>query len=214
MFTGIVEETGVVAGVEPRGSGARLRIEASRVLDGLREGDSVCVSGACLTAVDLRSGSFCADISRETLQRTTLGDARPGTLVNLERAVPAGGRLGGHIVQGHVDGIGVIRSFAERGGGDWWLEVEAPPEVERYLVYKGSVAVDGISLTIARVSGPLFSVAVIPHTWRSTTLRAARPGMRVNIETDILAKYVEKLLAQMEPRAGKLTAERLRELGY
>lgn len=214
MFTGIVEETGVIAGVEPRGSGARLRIEASLVLEGLREGDSVCVSGACLTAVDIRAGGFSADVSRETLDRTTLGGARAGTPVNLERAMPASGRLGGHIVQGHVDGVGVIRTFREQGGGDWWLEIEAPPELERYLVYKGSVAVDGISLTVARVSGPVFSVAVIPHTWRNTTLRNARPGTRVNIETDILAKYVEKLLARIETRPEKLTAEKLRELGY
>ncbi|MCS7044163.1 MAG: riboflavin synthase [Bryobacteraceae bacterium] len=214
MFTGIVEETGVIAGIEPRGSGARLRIAASLVTRELREGDSVSVSGACLTAVEIREDGFAADVSRETLERTTLGEARAGTLVNLERALTAGGRLGGHIVQGHVDGVGVIRSLEERGGGDWWLEVEAPPELERYLVYKGSVAVDGISLTVARVAGPVFAVAVIPHTWRNTTLRAARPGARVNLETDILAKYVEKLLSRIESRPEKLTVEKLRELGY
>jgi riboflavin synthase len=214
MFTGIVEETGVVAGVERRGSGVRLRIEASLVLEDLKEGDSVCVSGACLTAVEIRAGGFSADVSHETLERTTLGEIRPGTPVNLERAMRAGGRLGGHIVQGHVDGVGVVRSLSERGGGDWWLEVEAPAELERYLVYKGSVAVDGISLTVARVSGAVFSVAVIPHTWRNTTLRNARPGTRVNIETDILAKYMEKLLSHMEIRREKITVEKLRELGY
>lgn len=213
MFTGIVEETGVIAAVEPRGSGARLRVEARVVTEDLREGDSICVSGVCLTAVDISSGAFFADISRETMERTTLGDARPGFPVNLERALAAGGRLGGHIVQGHVDGIGVVRAMEDRGG-DWWMEVEAPPELARYLVYKGSVAVDGISLTVARVSGSVFAVAVIPHTWRNTTLRSTRPGMRVNIETDILAKYVERLLSRMETAPEKLTVEKLRELGY
>ncbi|GIU75879.1 MAG: riboflavin synthase subunit alpha [Bryobacteraceae bacterium] len=214
MFTGIVEETGVVAGLEPRAGGARIQVECSLVTEGLREGDSVCVSGACLTAVEIRAGGFAADVSRETLERTTLGEARMGTLVNLERALPASGRLGGHIVQGHVDGVGVIRRFEERGGGDWWLEVEAPEEVAPYLVYKGSIAVDGISLTVARVDGPVFAVAVIPHTWRNTTLRSARPGRRVNLETDILAKYVAKLLERLEARPERLTVEKLRQLGY
>lgn len=214
MFTGIVEEVGRVAEAEPRASGSRLRIEAARVVEGLREGDSVSVQGVCLTAVAITAGSFSADVSRETLERSTLGEARPGALVNLERALAASGRLGGHIVQGHVDGTGVIRALEERGGGDWWLEVEAPPELARYLVYKGSIAVDGISLTVARVDGPVFAVAVIPHTWANTALRTARPGQRVNLETDILAKYVERLLEHMELRREKLTVERLRELGY
>jgi riboflavin synthase len=214
MFTGIVEEVGRIAAVEPRASGSRLRVEASRVVEDLREGDSICVSGVCLTAVAVGPGGFWADVSRETLERSTLGEARPGALVNLERALAASGRLGGHIVQGHVDGVGVIRGMEERGGGDWWLEVEAPAGLEPYLVYKGSVAVDGISLTVARVEGPLFSVAVIPHTWNNTNLRAARPGARVNLETDILAKYVAKLLSRMETRREKLTVEKLREMGY
>lgn len=213
MFTGIVEETGVIAGIEPQGGGARLRVACSVVAEGLREGDSICVSGACLTAVDVRAGSFSADVSRETLERTTLGGARPGTLVNLERALAVSGRLGGHIVQGHVDGVGVVRALEERGGG-WWLEVEAPPELERYLVYKGSIAVDGISLTIARVDGPAFAVAVIPHTYHNTTLRTARPGTRVNLESDILARYVEKLLERIGARPERLTEEKLREMGY
>ncbi|MEJ5369760.1 MAG: riboflavin synthase [Bryobacteraceae bacterium] len=214
MFTGIVEEVGRVAAVEPRAQGSRLRIEAARVLEDLREGDSVAVSGVCLTAAEIDGSGFWADVSRETLERTTLGEARAGTRVNLERALRAGGRMGGHIVQGHVDGTGVVRVMEERGGGDWWLEVEAPTELARYLVFKGSIAVDGISLTVARVDGPVFAVAVIPHTWANTTLREARPGTRVNLETDILAKYVERLLEQMEARPERLTVERLRELGY
>ena len=214
MFTGIVEEVGRVVRVEPRGSGSRLRIEAGRVAEGLREGDSVAVQGVCLTAVEIGSAGFSTDVSRETLERSTLGEARAGTAVNLERALAASGRLGGHIVQGHVDGTGVIRTLEERGGGDWWLEVEAPQELVRYLVYKGSIAVDGISLTVARVEGPVFAVAVIPHTWANTTLREARPGGRVNLETDILAKYVESLLEKLEWKREKLTVERLREMGY
>lgn len=214
MFTGIVEEAGRVQAVEARAEGRRLRIEAAQVLEDLRQGDSVSVSGVCLTAVEIDGSGFWVDVSRETLERTTLGEARAGTPVNLERAMPASGRLGGHIVQGHVDGTGVVRVMEERGGGDWWLEVEAPQEVARYLVYKGSVAVDGISLTVARVEGPVFAVAVIPHTWAHTTLRDARPGVRVNLEIDILAKYVERLLGNMEARPERLTVEKLRELGY
>ncbi len=214
MFTGIVEEVGRVAGVEPRASGSRLRIEASAVAGDLREGDSVAVQGVCLTAVSITAAGFSADVSRETLERSTLGELRSGAPVNLERALAASGRLGGHIMQGHVDGTGVIRTLEERGGGDWWLQIEAPPELARYLVYKGSIAVDGISLTVARVDGPVFAVAVIPHTWANTSLRAAQPGQRVNLETDILAKYVERLLEQMELRREKLTVERLREMGY
>lgn len=214
MFTGIVEEAGRVQAVEARAEGRRLRIEAAQVLEDLRQGDSVSVSGVCLTAVDIDGSGFWVDVSRETLERTTLGEARAGTPVNLERAMPASGRLGGHIVQGHVDGTGVVRVMEERGGGDWWLEVEAPQEVARYLVYKGSVAVDGISLTVARVEGPVFAVAVIPHTWAHTTLKEARPGARVNLEVDILAKYVERLLENTEARPERLTVEKLRELGY
>ncbi len=214
MFTGIVEEVGRIAAVAPRGTGSRLRIEASRITGDLREGDSVAVSGVCLTAVEIAPRGFSADVSRETLERSTLGEARPGAVVNLERALAASDRLGGHIVQGHVDGTGVIASFEERGGGDWWLEVDAPPEMARYLVYKGSIAVDGISLTVARAEGARFAVAVIPHTWANTTLRAARPGMRVNLEADILAKYVERLLGRLELGSQGLTEEKLRELGY
>jgi len=214
MFTGIVEEVGRVQAVEARAQGSRLRIEAALVVEDLREGDSVAVSGVCLTAAEIGGSGFWADVSRETLERSTLGEARAGTRVNLERALRAGGRLGGHIVQGHVDGTGVVRAMEERGGGDWWLEVEAPAELSRYLVFKGSIAVDGISLTVARVDGPVFAVAVIPHTWAHTTLKDARPGVRVNLETDILAKYVERLLEQMEARPERLTVEKLRALGY
>jgi riboflavin synthase len=214
MFTGIVEEVGRVQAVEARAQGSRLRIEAALVVEDLREGDSVAVSGVCLTAAEIGGSGFWADVSRETLERSTLGEARAGSRVNLERALRAGGRLGGHIVQGHVDGTGVVRAMEERGGGDWWLEVEAPAELSRYLVFKGSIAVDGISLTVARVDGPVFAVAVIPHTWAHTTLKDARPGVRVNLETDILAKYVERLLEQMEARPERLTVEKLRALGY
>lgn len=208
MFTGIIEEVGALAALAPR-----FTVRAAAVNAGLRTGDSVAVNGVCLTVVDARADGFTADVSPETLERSTLGALRPGAELNLERALPAGGRLGGHIVQGHVDGVGEITALYQAGGGNWWLEVAAPPELERYLVFKGSVAIDGISLTLARADGPRLAVAVIPHTYAQTNLRGLRPGGRVNLECDILAKYVEKMLGWIERPAG-LSVGRLREQGY
>jgi riboflavin synthase len=214
VFTGIIEELGVVEAVEPVQGGARLRLAARLVTGDLKEGDSVSVSGVCLTAVDLRKGGFAADVSPETLKRSTLAGLTPGAMVNLERALTPTARMGGHIVQGHVDGVGEIESLEPSGAEGWWMWVRAPEELSRYLAFKGSVAIDGISLTIAEVEGCRIAVAVIPHTIQQTTLKHRRAGDRVNIETDVLAKYVEKLLETLDPQGRRLTVERLREQGW
>jgi riboflavin synthase len=208
MFTGIIEEVGALLALAPR-----FTVRAAVVGGGLRTGDSVSVNGVCLTVVEPGRDGFTADVSPETLERSTLGALRPGAALNLERAMPAGGRLGGHIVQGHIDGVGEIMALHQAGGGNWWLEVAAPPELDRYLVFKGSVAIDGISLTVARAGEARIAVAVIPHTFAQTNLRGRRPGDRVNLECDVLAKYVEKMLGRIERPAG-LSVERLREQGF
>jgi riboflavin synthase len=196
MFTGIIEELGTVASLERRQTGARLSINCAIVLSDLTEGASIAVNGVCLTAVAITEGSFAADLAPETLERSTLGCLTAGARVNLERPVTPATRLSGHIVQGHVDGTGEIRALKELGDGNWWLKVLAPPVLDRYLVHKGSIALDGISLTIATLDpGPLVGVTIIPHTFRHTTLCSARSGSRLNIEVDVLAKHVEKLLA-------------------
>lgn len=213
MFTGIIEEVGQVESLQRQPAGARLRIRCRTVMADTVPGSSIAVNGVCLTAVDLRPDSFAADLAPETLRCTNLGDLRPGSLVNLERSLAAGGRISGHIVQGHVDATGEFLGLEQLGADNWWLRVRVPPEVERYLVYKGSIAIDGISLTIAALDGDRLSVAIVPHTYRNTNLRSRRPGDRLNLETDILARYVEKLLGALE-RPRKLSAEKLRELGY
>lgn len=217
MFTGIIEELGKVRSIERRGEGARLVIEAHTVADGTREGDSIAVNGVCLTAIDVGADSFAADGSRETLQRSTLGTLRPGSRVNLERAVTPATRLGGHIVQGHVDARGRFLS-AEEHGGSWTVRIAYPPEVARYLVFKGSVAVEGISLTVAGFTDEYFEIAVIPKTWAVTNLSQLRPHDEVNLEADIIAKYVERMMAaggqERERVSPPLTIERLADLGY
>lgn len=212
MFTGIIEEVGTVEMIETRAAGARLRLQCQAALDGTGEGASISVNGVCLTAVDLRETSFAADATPETMRRSNLGDLRRGSPVNLERPLSPGGRLGGHIVQGHVDGTGELVSLEALGDGNWWLKVRVPRELERYLVEKGSVAIDGISLTIASVDAGVVSVSIIPHTYQNTNLRSRRSGDRLNLECDILAKYVEKLLLARETKG--LTIERLKDLGY
>lgn len=204
MFTGIVEGTGVVREVRAD----RIRVDGSPWLDGLVAGDSVAVSGVCLTAVAVRGSVFEADLSAETLRRTTLGRLQPGSTVNLERAVSPTGRLGGHLVQGHVDAVGrVLARWSE--GGDVWLEVEAPAPVARYLVAKGSIAVDGVSLTVVDVRGGRFTVCLVPHTCATTTLGRLEPGVEVNLEADIVAKYVERLVTPYARRGeGSLSSVR------
>lgn len=218
MFTGIIEELGRVRSLEQRGEGVRIRVEARVVAEGTQEGDSIAVNGVCLTALDVGRDSFAADGSRETLQRSTLGALRAGSFVNLERAVTPSTRLGGHIVQGHVDARGRFLS-AQDHGGSWTVRVAYPREMARYLVFKGSVAVEGISLTVAGLTDEYFEIAVIPKTWAVTNLSHLRPNDEVNLEADIIAKYVERILAvdgadEEKPRASGLTLERLADLGY
>ena len=194
MFTGIIEELGTIALLERRGSGLRVRVAASIVTSDTKDGDSIAVNGVCLTALDVTSDGFSADVSRETLERSTLGILAAGSLVNLERAVTPTTRLGGHIVQGHVDGRGTLLS-AEKQGDFHTVRVRFSPDLARYFIYKGSVAVEGISLTIASLAESHFDIAVIPKTWELTNLSALRPGDAVNLEVDLVAKYVERMLA-------------------
>jgi riboflavin synthase len=208
MFTGIIEELGTV-----ETAGTRLKVRCSTVLEDLSEGSSIAVNGVCLTAVGLQPDSFSADLSPETLRRSNLGALRPGSRVNLERPLLPTSRLSGHIVQGHVDGTGEFLSLDSLGDENWWLRVRVPPELDPFLVFKGSIAIDGISLTIAALEGEVLSVTIIPHTWRNTTLAAYRAGSRVNLECDVLAKHVEKLLGKLDLKGG-LTVEKLRENGY
>ena len=193
MFTGIIEELGKIAAVENHAAGARIVVAAEVVTSDIHNGDSIAVNGVCLTAVDVSHVSFATDVSPETLERTTLGDLQIGSPVNLERAVTPATRLGGHIVQGHVDGRGTFLSAVQQG--DFWtVRIGFPPEMAKYLVYKGSVTVEGISLTIASLAEDHFDIAVIPKTWELTNLSTLTPGNAVNLEADIIAKYVERML--------------------
>jgi riboflavin synthase len=213
MFTGIIEELGTVAAMETRAAGARLTVRCATVLSDASEGASIAVNGVCLTALDLRPDSFSADVAPETLKRTNLGALRPGSRANLERPLSPTGRLSGHIVQGHVDGTGELLGLDALGDENWWLRVRVPAELDPFLVFKGSIAIDGISLTIAALEGDVLSVTIIPHTFRNTTLGSYKPGARVNLECDVLAKHVEKLLRKIDLKEG-LTVEKLREQGY
>ena len=194
MFTGIIEELGHVRSVEARGENAYISISAQTVVEGTKHGDSIAVNGVCLTALDIQPDSFAADVSRETLERSTLGRLQNGTAVNLERAVTPATRLGGHIVQGHVDARGQFTGIEDHGES-WTVRIEYPKEIGRYLVFKGSVAVEGISLTIAALTEDYFEIAIIPKTWEVTNFSHLQPGDDVNLEVDVIGKYVEKLLA-------------------
>ena len=192
MFTGLVADLGTVAAVDATDDGVRLRV-ATALAGDLRDGDSIAVNGVCLTAIGADGDSFGADVMHETLRRSSLAEVAPGARVNLELPLRADERLGGHVVQGHVDGLGAIRAVREEGFARV-VTIEADPALLRYVVEKGSIAVDGVSLTVAAVDGDAFSVSLIPETLERTTLGAAGPGAPVNLEVDILAKYVEKLL--------------------
>ena len=205
MFTGIIEEVGTIERIRRGSSSAVLQIQASRVLEDLKVGDSVAVNGVCLTATAVEERRFSADVMHETLRRSTLTELRPGSAVNLERAMAANGRFGGHIVAGHVDGTGRIIRLQKDDNAVWYT-IQAGPEVLRYVVEKGSITVDGISLTVAQVGADWFSISVIPHTAAVTVLGRRRAGERVNLEADLIGKYVEKLLP---PAAGGRTAEGL-----
>jgi len=211
MFTGIIEEIGTVRSLRRGAKSFTLEIEAGKVLEGTHVGDSIATQGVCLTVTRLDKNIFSADVMPETVARTVLSLLRPGDGVNLERAMKLGGRLGGHLVSGHVDAIGRI---SDRRVDDTalWLTVEATPSVLRYVVEKGSVALDGASLTVARVDESAFSVSLIPHTQGATTLHQCRVGDLVNIENDMIVKYVEKLLGRSEPKG--LTLDFLRENGF
>jgi riboflavin synthase len=193
VFTGIIEELGRVRRVEALAENARIVIEAHTVTQDTKHGDSIAVNGVCLTALDVYPDSFAADVSRETLDRSTIGRLKQGARVNLERAVTPLTRLGGHIVQGHVDARGKFLSAADLGGS-WTVRIAYPAEVARYLVFKGSVSVEGISLTIAALHDDHFEIAVIPKTWEVTNFSHLQPGDDVNLEVDVIAKYVERIL--------------------
>lgn len=194
MFTGIIEELGTVREMSVTDGGAKMAIAATVATDGTANGDSISVNGVCLTALDVKADGFAADVSQETLDRSTLGSLTPGSRVNLERAVTPATRLGGHIVQGHVDGRGTFISAVE-SGGFWTVKIGFPAEFAKYLVYKGSVAVEGISLTVAKLDEASFDIAVIPKTWEVTNLSTLSPGDHVNLEADVIAKYVERMMA-------------------
>ena len=218
MFTGIIEELGSVCGIARGSHSSRLSIQAHEVLAGTRIGDSIAVNGVCLTVTDLGGNTFSADVMHETLNRSSLGGLNVGDVVNLERAMPADGRFGGHIVSGHIDCAGVIRKITQDDNAVWFF-VSAPAEKLRYIVEKGSIAIDGISLTVARVHADSFEVSVIPHTQEMTNLSQAHVGTEVNLEFDIIGKYVEQLLGhgmrgQDSETAPELTEEFLRSQGF
>jgi len=248
MFTGLIEEVGRVRGLARKQGHLRLTVQASHLTRELKRGDSVAVSGVCLTAVKVTARAFSADLAPETMARTSLAHLRRGSLVNLELPMKNDGRFGGHVVQGHVDGVGRLlgihpapaarpspqgaRRFRRESGenlcelgessassavgswsGDAWLEVELPAGLEKYVVFKGSIAIEGISLTVARIEGRKLSAAIIPHTLAATNLKSSRPGHPVNVEVDILAKYAEKMLRGEVP-PGAITLERLISEGF
>ena len=195
MFTGIIEEVGTVVALEPGSGDARLTLRGPLVTTGTRPGDSIAVDGCCLTVTELHGDTFVVDVMPETLHRSTIGTLRAGSVVNLERAVRADGRLDGHLVQGHVDGVGTLRS---RTPGARWddLVVDCPAELARYVAEKGSIAVSGVSLTVTQVGDDTFGISLIPTTLRDTTLGGLQPGDPVNLEVDVIAKYVERLLGR------------------
>ena len=215
MFTGIVEEKGSVRYIQLTGESGVLAVKAKKVLERTKIGDSIAVNGVCLTVTSLQPDGFTADVMAETMNRSSLGLLQPGSRVNLERAMPADGRFGGHIVAGHVDGTGTIVKI-EKDETAVWYRIEAAPEVLRYIVEKGSITIDGISLTVATVSDTDFQVSIIPHTQANTVLSDRKTGDVVNLETDIIGKYVEKLLQpQKTPeKESKITLEFLAENGF
>lgn len=220
MFTGIVEEMGVVYAIAKGAKSAVLTIEAHTVLEGTKIGDSIAVNGVCLTVTGMQAGRFQADVMAETLRRSSLGSLHRGSRVNLERAMPADGRFGGHIVSGHIDGTGIILSLTGEDNAVW-VEIGTDHKVLRYIVEKGSIAVDGISLTVAKVTEKSFLLSIIPHTGEETTLLHKKTGDVVNLENDLVGKYVERLLTMPadvdtpEPgRAGGITEEMLAKYGF
>ena len=210
MFTGIVEEMGIIKSIRKGASSAVLEIQAQVVLEDVHIGDSIAVNGVCLTATSFTPTTFTADVMHETLNRSSLANLRPGSRVNLERAMAANGRFGGHIVAGHVDGVGTVLQTRKDDNAIWYT-IGASPEVLRYVVEKGSITIDGISLTVAKVTDADFSISAIPHTVAVTVLQDRKPGDTVNLETDIIGKYVEKLLTPQAQPTQKPTSNITRE---
>jgi riboflavin synthase len=214
MFTGIIEEVGRVTSITNKDGNCRLTVSASHLVKQLKKGDSIAVSGVCLTAVEIAPKSFGADLAAETWNRTYFPRIKPGALVNLELPMRADGRFGGHIVQGHVDGTGKFIALDEIPGADnYWLRIEIPPDVARYVVFKGSLSIEGVSLTVAKIEGTQVTVAVIPHTTEMTNLKSLKPGDPVNLEVDLIAKYVEKMM-RGDSSSGSITIERLVRQGF
>lgn len=214
MFTGIVEEVGRVARIEQRGENRLITIAAAHTPQQLKEGDSVAVSGVCLTALAIHTDSFSADLAPETWSLTSFSRMHEGAMVNLELPMKPDGRFGGHIVQGHVDGVGKLIALERIANSEnWWLRIELPREVEKYTVHKGSISIEGISLTVARLEQNVCTVAIIPHTVERTNLNSLRPGDPVNLEADLIAKYVEKMMSGERPQS-TLTVEELVQQGF
>ena len=215
MFTGIVEEMGTIRSIRKGTHSAVLEIQARVVLEDIHVGDSIAVNGVCLTATSFTPSTFTADVMHETLNRSSLAALRPGSRVNLERAMAANGRFGGHIVSGHVDGLGTVLT-TQKDDNAIWYTIGAAPEVLRYVVEKGSITIDGISLTVARVDGQSFAISAIPHTVAVTVLQDRKPGDKVNLETDIIGKYVEKLLQPKEipKQTSGITRDFLTKYGF
>jgi riboflavin synthase len=214
MFTGIIEEVGRVTNIGHENDNRRLRVSASNLVKELKKGDSIAVSGVCLTAVEITPNSFGADLAEETWNRTSFSRIKPGALVNLELPMRADGRFGGHIVQGHVDGTGKFVALEEVPGADnYWLRIEIPPELARYVIFKGSLSIEGISLTVAKVEETEATVAIIPHTTEMTNLKSLRHGDPVNLEVDMIAKYVERMM-RGDSAKRSITIERLLREGF
>jgi riboflavin synthase len=217
MFTGIIEQLGRVVSLDAHADGGKLRIDlrgAPEIAAGMKLGDSIAVNGCCLTVVESDAKHFSADLSGETLRRTSLGEMTAGEPVNLERPLAAGARLGGHFVQGHVDGVGRVESLTPEGE-NWWLAIRVPSDLQRYVAEKGSIAIEGISLTVARWNDGVASIALIPFTYQHTNVHSLKSGDAVNLEVDILAKYVESLLgAKKTEPASELSMEELKQQGF
>jgi riboflavin synthase len=222
MFTGIIEEVGRVASIvhkqdqehAQKHGNRRLTVSSSNLVKELSHGNSIAVSGVCLTAVEITADSFAADLAAETWNRTSFSRIKKGALVNLELPMQANGRFGGHIVQGHVDGTGKLLSLDPiPDADDYWLRIEIPPELARYVIFKGSLTIEGISLTVARIEGTRVTVAIIPHTVEMTNLKSLKPGDPVNLEVDVIAKYVEKMLRGDSSSSG-ITVEKLVSKGF
>ena len=214
MFTGIIEAVGALESLDQNSTGGRMRVRAGELAGKLKVSESIAVNGCCLTVVEIGDGTFSADLSGETLRRTGFGEMTPGRAVNLERSLAAGALLGGHFVQGHVDGVGRVAGLVPEGE-NWWLSVRVPDDVARYVAMKGSIAIDGISLTVAGWRDGIVDIAIIPFTYSQTNVGQLTVGDPVNIECDVLAKYVERLLdARSEPAPSRLTVEKLMEEGF